>query len=178
MTVVFSVVFGTLAFSHPLFHANNILITVAKNYEGDPMWWHDILDADGTVHCEKEVECIRTFAYPQNKVFSADMFLHDDDSTVNLEAALDAALVEAESEARITIQEGEEAVVPSVCSISMAAISSAMSHAGMDHMIHEQGQDGPHMDRATSFAEPNTFSSHMRTPSMEGLDLALGGIEF
>jgi hypothetical protein len=106
------------------------------------------------------------------------MFLHDnEDSTNNLEAAVEAAVVEAESE-MLMIHEGEEAVVPSVCSISMAAISSAMSHAGMDHMVHEQTQDGPHMERQNSFADPNTFGSHMRTPSMEGLDLALGGIEF
>lgn len=146
---------------------------MAKNYEGDPMWWHDILDTDGSAHCEKEAEVIRTFAFPQNRVFSSDMFLHEEDSTNNLEAAVDATVANAESE-MIMIHEGEEAVVPSVCSISMAAISSAMSHAGLDHMAHEHfhEQSGPGMERKNSFAD------HMRTQSVEGLDLAIGGIEF
>ena len=149
---------------------------VAKNYEGDPMWWHDILDVDGTVHCEKEAEVIRSFAFPQNRAFSSDMFLHDnEDSTLDLQAAVANAELEMPQ-----IKEGEEAVVPSVCSISMAAISSAMSHAGVDHMIHDF-PSGPEMHRGDSFGsqkETSTFSAHMRTQSVEGLDLALGGIEF
>jgi hypothetical protein len=154
---------------------------VAKNYEGDPMWWHDILDADGSVHCEKEAEVIRSFAFPQSKAFSSDMFMDPEDSMLNLEAALEAAVQHAEHEGMVPINEGEEAVVPSVCSISMAAISSAMSHAGLDNtMLEHSGEpDGPSLSRHHSFGVPsNTFGSHMRTKSVEGLDLALGGIEF
>lgn len=154
---------------------------MAKNYEGDPMWWHDILDADGSVHCEKEAEVIRSFAFPQSKAFSSDMFMDPEDSMLNLEAALEAAVQHAEHEGMVPINEGEEAVVPSVCSISMAAISSAMSHAGMDNtMLEHSGEpDGPSLSRHHSFGVPsNTFGSHMRTKSVEGLDLALGGIEF
>lgn len=166
--------------THSLVSLPHYNTTVAKNYEGDPMWWHDILDADGTVHCEKEAEVIRSHAFPQSRAFSSDMFMDPEDSMLNLEAALDAAVSHAEHEAMMPVKEGEEAVVPSVCSISMAAISSAMSHAGMDHMIGDlpTEADGPNLSRHNSFGQPNTFGSHMRTQSMEGLDLALGGIEF
>ena len=124
---------------------------------------------------------IRSYAYPQSKAFSSDMFIDPEDSMLNLEAALEAAVLNAEHEGMVPIHEGEETVVPSVCSISMAAISSAMSHAGLDStMLEHSGEpDGPSLSRHSSFGAPsNTFGSHMRTQSMEGLDLALGGIEF
>lgn len=156
------------------------------------MWWHDILDVDGTVHCEKEAEVIRSFAYPQSKAFKSDMFMHDpEDSTLNLEALIEAAVVNAEHEGMVPMSEGEEAVVPSVCSISMAAITSAMTHAGVDHLIgdhpgesrgptpiHSRGTTPRHSRQNSFSGAADTFESHMRTQSMEGLDLALGGIEF
>jgi hypothetical protein len=164
---------------------------VAKNYEGDPMWWHDILDHDGTVHSEKEAEVIRSFAFPQSKAFSHDMFMDPEDSMLNLEAALEAAVANAEHEGMVPMNDGEEAVVPSVCSISMAAISSAMSHAGVEHMIsdhpgesrgptpnHSRGTTPMHSRQNSFNGAADTFGAHLRTQSMEGLDLALGGIEF
>jgi hypothetical protein len=113
---------------------------VAQQFHGDPMWWHDVLEADGTFHNEEEGEIIRSWVYPQNKAVSSDLFLDESTPsivTVSVESGLDNIsalsqhhlppshhiLLTDSSQAELpTVQEGQHSVIPSVCSISMASL--------------------------------------------------------
>jgi len=214
---------------------------VAHQFNGDAMWWHDVLDADGTFHNEQEGEVIRSFVYPQNKALTSDVFLLDVDSTESIDKLVTMANLMDEhhttahpSHAHLsqnevlvgggdpmhnsnslnhlmshhshhhmmaegissmtldqqlpTLQEGEQQVIPSVCSISMATINAAAAQQAGEMSIASDLMDYQHAVAAAELQgvvhgakSTPTFGSHMTTSSIvDGLDLAeiSGGIEF
>ena len=80
------------------------------------------------------------------------------------------------------IAEGEEAVIPSVCSISMATLNAMAAAAAAENSVREEtfGEShGSQTFRASqTFGGSQTFGAHMKSPSMVGLDLEYGGLEF
>jgi hypothetical protein len=188
---------------------------VAHQFHGDPMWWHDVLDADGTFHNEQEGEVIRSHVYPQNRALSADIFMLDVDSTESMDKLAPVPSSEelvhglsvhqihlsqnemshegshhnvhhmhdvASSHVELpVIQEGEQTVIPSVCSISMATINAAAAmHAGESASALHLMEGAGHGSSSHIKSKSMTFGDQMMTPSMESLDLAaeIGGIEF
>ena len=157
---------------------------VAHQYDGDQMWWHDVLDADGTFHNEQEGEVIRSFVHPQIKALSAEVFLIDSESTEGLDEMhqhvslsqlhhhVDSMPEHSFAEIPV-INEGEEVVIPSVCSISMATINAVAAAQAAELAENEEISSYGHRTKSAP-----TFGKHMSTPSMEALDLDIGGIEF
>jgi len=177
---------------------------VAHNYEGEQMWWHDVLDSEGNFHSEQEGEVIRSFVYPQNRAIGADVLLIDSDSLTSLETAMEHAPstqhfhMQHENVDVPDLGHGEDAVIPSVCSITMAQINSMAAQAfanaaaaASEHHHHhvpsaptlssdagQQQQQHQQQNGLGASKSAVTFASHMASQNMEGLDLELGGIEF
>jgi hypothetical protein len=145
---------------------------IAHKYENDPTWWHDVLDAEGNFHSEKEAEVFRSVLYPRSRTISSGALLSELVSE-NMDAAHSSqhlfGILQNENADNTaeesTIEQPSETVIPSVCSISMAAINS-MAAAAANEM----------MDQSQSTMEYNpmstpTFGAHMASPTIEGLDL-------
>lgn len=147
------------------------------NYCFESAGWHDVLDAEGNFHDEEEGDVIRTFAFPQKKVFSSGALLVDLDSTENLGSHPSAIDLRESLVVDVpNIQEGEEAVIPSVCSISMATLNAMAAAAAAEHSVREENFGESHGSQM--FGGSQTFGAHMKSPSMVGLDLEYGGLEF
>lgn len=152
---------------------------VANKYEGDPMWWHDVLDEYGNYHNEKEGEIIRSFLFPQKRAISSSCLLSDHVSESNLEHAHSSAHLFRMQQSVVDTEEfdhsGQEQqpVMPSVCSFSMAQINAVAASAGIEQFEKESLS----LDQSNNCMP--TFGAQMHSPTIEGLDLEVqGGIEF
>lgn len=168
---------------------------VAHQFHGDPVWWHDVLDSDGNFHNEQEGEVIRSWVHPQNKALSSDIFVEVEiEPTEHMEVPEPsvhivhssqhhlAHIMAENSHAQLPVaQEGEHPVIPSVCSISMAAINAAAAAVAGEvtqSMLDMQSRPTT-PDPLTHPTSMPTFGSHRSTANIEGLDLAeFEGIEF
>jgi hypothetical protein len=146
-----------------------------KYHDENTMWWHDVLDADGTFHDEYEGEVIRSYTLPEARSISGDALLSEIVSSEHLERSpssrhlLGILQQEAGEHKDDSGGGGGGTIIPSVCSVSMAAINSMAAAVAAEQAEQEQSNAGD--------SQP-TFGSHMVSPTIEGLDLSQGNIEF
>lgn len=175
---------------------------VAHQYHGDPMWWHDVLDVDGTFHDEREGEIIRSFVYPQNKALSSEIFLSAMDSSESIEMMARASqesmhvLLEHQNQHHlsqndlsaspldaINLPEGtSHAELPVILEGERQVIPSvcSISMATINALASQQAGEfasGIELDNLVKHQSLHskstpTFAAQMVTPNMEGLDLA------
>lgn len=153
---------------------------VAQNYEGDPTWWHDVLDVDGTFHNEQEGEIIRSFLYPRNRAISSTALLLDHSSSHDLlipPSTQHLSHIQQDGMEVPAIHEDEEAVIPSVCSISMATINAVALSAAMDQMEKDHVEDEAAGVGHAKSVPCMTFGAQMASQTIEGLDLETQGFE-
>lgn len=213
---------------------------VAHQYQGDPMWWHDVLDEAGNFHNENEADLIRrvtlshslakavtvssndlhqgskveisvdvtnegtddeqqkmvNLAFPLNGTLTSETLLSEHTSQPNdisgsnlfdrarpplsmhsLHMMQPETWIPSESET-VHLPEGGSAVIPSVCSISMAAIN-AMAALSASEQLEKNESFLADNNLVHNTQSMPTFGAHMASYTIEGLDLELqGGIEF